>query len=245
MIKDFKNNGFVVIKKILNQNEVSFLLEEIELIKKKLKLNKIKNKQYYHLTNDNKINTIHNIQKFYNSKKLFSLLKKQKLSNILNKILSEKICIRNLEFFLKPATTGMASPMHQDNFYWNLKKARGVNVWIALSNANKKNGGLKYLVGSHKYGIFTHEISKAKGTSQKVPENIINKYKFKSNTPNLKRGDCVIHHCEVIHGSEKNMSNKDRIGVAISFKDKFERIDKTKMKNYKKKLKLNLNAIYI
>ena len=53
----------------------------------------------------------------------------------------------------------MASPMHQDNFFWNLIDSNAVNVWVALSNANKQNGGVFYLKKSHKIGLLEHVSS--------------------------------------------------------------------------------------
>ena len=151
--------------------------------------------------------------------------------------------MRNIEFFLKPQKTGMASPMHQDNFYWNLKDSRGLNVWVALNDSNKSNGGVKYLKGSHRNGVYSHEISCAKGTSQKIPKKTLKYLKHKSIIPFLKKGDYIIHHCEVIHGSEKNNSKNDRIGLAVSFQNKYEKINNLKMNIYKRKLKQNMEYI--
>ena len=72
---------------------------------------------------------------------------------------------------------------------------------------------------------------------------MLSKLNYNSITPSLKKGDCIVHHCEIIHGSERNNSNKDRVGIAISFKDKLEKIDSAKMINYRKKLNLNLKII--
>ena len=55
-------------------------------------------------------------------------------------------------FFLKPKKTGMPSPFHQDNFYWNIINAEALNLWIALTESNKNNGGLCYLQESHNLG---------------------------------------------------------------------------------------------
>jgi ectoine hydroxylase-related dioxygenase (phytanoyl-CoA dioxygenase family) len=60
----------------------------------------------------------------------------------------------------------------------------------------------------------------------------------------LKLGDCIIHHPEVIHGSLKNTSNRDRIGLAISFMSKNAKIDNSKIKLYQKNLNKNLKKIY-
>ena len=83
-----------------------------------------------------------------------------------------------------------------------------------------------------------------KGSSQKVPDNIINKLKFKKIFPSIKMGDCLIHHPDVIHGSLKNNSNIDRIGLAVSFVSKNAIIDKVKQNIYKGNLKKNLKKVY-
>ena len=66
---------------------------------------------------------------------------------------------REAEYFAKPAKQGLESPMHQDNFYWNIENAQALNVWIALTRSNKNNGGLCYLEKSHTLGTLNHQIS--------------------------------------------------------------------------------------
>ena len=238
----FNQNGFVVIKNILKKNQINNLLHEIEKIKQKA-LN-TKNKRYFHLTSDKKINTIHNIQKFYKSKILENLSKNKKIQKFLKLVLSRNLSVRNLEFFLKPKKTGMASPIHQDNFFWNIADAKAINVWVALSNASKQNGGVYYLKKSHKIGLIDHVSSFMKGTSQKIPFQKIKNKKFEKFYPDLKKGDCIIHHCEVIHGSKKNNSNNDRVGIAISYKNKSSKINLYKQKLYEKKVKQSLKDLY-
>ena len=99
-------------------------------------------------------------------------------------------------------------------------------------------------MGSHELGTINHIISYAKGTSQKVPNKVLKQLNFKKIYPNLKMGDCVIHHPEIIHGSSKNKSNKNRIGLAISYASVGYKIDKIKLKKYRDSLKKNLNTIY-
>ena len=241
-VKYFKNNGFVVIKKIINKEQVNILLNEIEKIKKKAL--KTRNSRYFHLTEDKKINTIHNIQKFCKSKILENLSNNKNIQKFLKLVLSKNIHVRNLEFFLKPKKTGMAAPMHQDNFFWNINDSKAVNVWISLSNSNKQNGGVYYLKKSHKIGLIDHIPSFMRGTSQKIPYSKIKNKKFKKFYPNLKQGDCIAHHCEVIHGSKKNISNFDRIGVAISYKNKLSKINLQRKIIYEQKVKESLKKLY-
>ncbi len=241
-IKHYRKNGFVILRNLLNEKQVKILIKEIDVIKSKAI--KTKNKRYFHLTTDGSINTIHNIQKFCKSKILKNLADDKKILQILRLILSKNIKVRNLEFFLKPKKTGMASPIHQDNFFWNIDDSKAANVWIALSKANKNNGGIFYYMKSHTAGIFKHVPSLMKGTSQKIPNKEISGRKFKKIYPNLKAGDCLIHHCEIVHGSNKNLSNSNRIGIAISYKNKYSKINLLKKRLYEKRLKENLKKIY-
>ena len=241
-INFYKKNGFVVIKKIITEKQIEDLLKEVEVIK--TKAFKTRNKRYFHFTKNKQINTVHNIQKFYKSKLLEKLSQNPNIKKFVKNILSKKFLVRNYEFFLKPAKTGMPSPLHQDNFFWNIIDGKALNAWIALSDANSKNGGIYYLKGSHKLGTLKHVPSYMKGTSQMISKKNINNKKMEKVFPNLKKGDCLIHHCEVMHGSNKNISNKNRVGIAISYKSLFSKIDLNKKRHYEDSLKKTLKTIY-
>ena len=238
---DFHSNGFVVIKNLFSKNEISKILKESEKLVKKIVIQK---NRYFHKTKDNKINTIHNIQKFYKKNYLVTFSKKKKLIKLVQSLWGEKCAMRNIELFFKPKKTGMKAPFHQDNFYWNIVDAKALNVWIACSSASSKNGGLIYLKESHKLGTLNHEISFSPGSSQKIPEKILSKLKFKQICPKIKSGDCIIHHPEVIHGSKKNTSEIDRKALVISYKSINAKYDEIKLKKYTKSLKKNLKKIY-
>jgi ectoine hydroxylase-related dioxygenase (phytanoyl-CoA dioxygenase family) len=242
LINNFNKNGFIVIKKIFKKFEIDNILSDIDIIKEKAQSKK--NYRFFHKTKDGKMNTIHNIQKFYKRGYISEVTKNKKLISIVEKILNGKVRVRNIEFFLKPKKTGMASPYHQDNFYWNIVNAKALNCWIACSDASKKNGGLAYLLGSHNLGTIKHQISFAKGSSQKIPQEILRKLKFKTVHPTIGAGDCIVHHAEIIHGSQRNMSNKDRIGLVISYESKNRIINKFTNMEYEKNVKNNLKKIY-
>jgi phytanoyl-CoA hydroxylase len=241
-LKKYETNGFVVLNKIFSKDDIKKIY--LDLIKIKKIIPKIKNKKIFHKTPDGKINTIHNIQEFYKNNKIKNIVNKKKLTSILKGILGNNFKIRNIEFFLKPKKTGLPTPYHQDNFYWNIIDSKAVNVWIACSDSSKSNGGICYLEGSNKLGTIKHELSIMKGSSQKIPKSVLNKLKFQKKFPSIKTGDCIIHHSEVIHGSLKNISNKDRIGLAVSFMSKNAKFDEIKLSNYKKNIKKNLKKIY-
>jgi ectoine hydroxylase-related dioxygenase (phytanoyl-CoA dioxygenase family) len=240
-INEYHKNGFTVIRNVVPISQIKKILSEIPKIKKKaLKLNDKKN---FHLTKNGQLNTIHNINSFYKGREINSFIKK-KISKIAEKILLKKVNLRNIEFFLKPKKTGMSSPFHQDNYYWNIINSKACNIWLSCTKSNKKNGGMCYIKGSNKMGILKHEVSLAPGSSQRISLNVLDKIKLKKIYPNLNAGDCIVHHPEVIHGSNKNLSKFDRIGLVSSFKTVDAEIDKRGIKIYKKNLNTNLKKIY-
>ena len=240
--KEYNKKGFTIARGLFSKNEIKKLILELNIIKQKVK--RKKNNQFFHMTKDGKINTIHNIQRYHKKGPIIDIPKNKNLKRIISKLLNDKPIVRNIEFFLKPKKTGMPSPFHQDNFYWNIISAKALNVWIACSKANKKNGGVCYLESSHFLGTLNHESSTSKGSSQKITNKILNKLLFKKKFPNLNPGDCIIHHPEVIHGSKKNTSDIDRVGFVVSFQGKNSKVDIERQRIYQKNLKKFLKKIY-
>jgi phytanoyl-CoA hydroxylase len=235
-LNEFNNNGFVVIRGLIPKKEISIIKNEIKKISNIL----VKNygPPYVHLAKDLKLNTAHHLNKIFPKSKVMSLSENKKIKILLEKKFKEKMLMNNFEIFAKPNKTGKRVPFHQDNFYWNIKNDKAANVWIALNKVDKTNGGLIYYKGSHKLGLKTHSISNVPGSSQEIKPNILKKLNQNIIQPKLSPGDCIIHHCKVIHGSEANRSNRTRLAIAIRFTSKNAKIDKKKMSVYLKKLKV-------
>jgi hypothetical protein len=241
ILKKFKNDGFVIIKNFLKKEIISDILSEIPLIKSKVIK---KPKKFSHKTKTGKFNSIHNINSFYKSGKIIDLSKNKSLLSLAKLILNDKPELRNVEFFLKPKKNKMKTPFHQDNFFWNLKDANGINIWIACSKANKENGGICYLKKSHLLGVLNHKLSFIKGTSQMIPKEVIKNLKFEKIYPRVYPGDLIIHSSQIIHGSDENKSNYDRVGMVFGYKGKKSKYDKTKLKQYKSLVKKNIEKTY-
>lgn len=241
ILNKFNKDGFVVIKNFFNKNQIQEILYELEKVK--TKVTKLSN-NFYHKTKNGKFNTIHNIQTFISRGKIIDISKSLKIRNLARLILKDNPQLRNIEFFLKPKKNNMKTPFHQDNYFWNIIGANGINIWIACSKASKLNGGICYLKESQNLGTINHELSFAKGTSQKISDNVLKHLKYKKIYPSVNIGDVIVHNCEIIHGSYSNKSNNDRIGLVLSFKGANSKYDSKKILEYRKKLKKSLNILY-
>ncbi len=237
---NFHKDGYVVVRSLFNRKNINEIKKDIKKIKK---LSVKINNKHVHFTKDKKINTIHNINTYKKSGKIINLSRSKKLLKIVSYLLQSSVSVRNIEFFSKPKKTGMRAPYHQDNFYWKFDDKQALNVWIACNKSGKKNGGLNYFIGSHKQGLRKHVTSFEPGSSYKIPNSIIAKLKSKKFFPELGVGDVLIHHCEVIHGSNKNTSNSNREGLVISYKSKNSKPNLNKLRKYSKNVAKNLNFL--
>tara|TARA_B100001029_G_scaffold64282_1_gene52068 strand:- start:341 stop:1078 length:738 start_codon:yes stop_codon:yes gene_type:complete len=228
-VKNFENKGYILIKNFYNK----ITARKIKInLKNFLEKNKLNLKGVNLINKKSKINSAHNLQKWQLLKKI---QKDNKIKTIAKILLKGKVKNFGAEVFAKPAKIGLSSPTHQDNFYWNVSNNKGITFWIALNKSNKKNGSIFYYEKSHKLGLVQHVPSFAPGSSQKI--NNVNRFKkFKKVYPNLKVGDVLIHHCLIAHGSEKNKSKKDRMGLTLRFIGADSKIDQRKKKKYEKSL---------
>jgi len=232
--KNYKINGVIKINSVFSSKEILVLKKNINLYIKEKKI-KLKGKQINFI--GNKVNSIH----FFNDKFFKNFSNQKKIMDLGHYFLKTEPEIKHYEYFAKPKKIGLASPMHQDNYYWNLKDPNAFTIWVAIDNATKDNGAVEYLIGSHKK-LYSHIASYAPGSSQKVKRIDKLKKKFIKKTFNLKPGDCLLHHSQIIHGSKKNQSKLSRRGFTIQVMKINSEVDKKKFKKYQVSLIKQINS---
>lgn len=236
LIEEYKQKGFVVVKKFLSKKELVACEKSLNSFAFTFKR---KSKRDINFTSSGEINSIHNLDKWLWISKIRSKFSK----NLIDKIVENKSKNFGSEYFAKPAKTGLASPVHQDNYYWCLNNDKGITVWVALDKVDKKNGGVFYYEGSHKIGLLKHKASFAPGSSQTV-KNLGKLKNLKITTPKLNPGDCIIHNAMIVHGSNKNTSKFSRRGITIRYVPKSSKVIKKLKQNYETSL-IKQNKKYI
>ena len=235
--KFYELNGWVVYKKLFTYHEINLVKSIINDFLKN-KIGEIDNKsRIINFAGKSKKNIkyINSFHELAQCDEIKNFAKKEKVLNISSEFLNSEPEFRGCELFAKPAKIGLPSPDHQDNYYWGVKGSNALTIWVALNNSSKSNGCVHYYDGSHKYGVFDHEASFAKGSSQKISNSSFLK-QFNISYPELEPGDAIIHHSLVVHGSSKNISENSRRGWTIQFKDKNASYDFEQIKKYEKSL---------
>tara|TARA_B110000211_G_scaffold167199_1_gene188678 strand:+ start:146 stop:907 length:762 start_codon:yes stop_codon:yes gene_type:complete len=151
------------------------------------------------------------------SKVLNGLMKHPKVIEACEFLMDSKILgVQTWAYFKPPGQLGR--DMHQNIFYTQCNTNEIINVSVALDNADPQNGSVWYLEGSHRLGKLPIEIDEERVGSN--PKNwrsergkacvLPTDHNFPHIDGYLRKGQVALLHSNVIHGSEKNTSDRFR-----------------------------------
>lgn len=127
-----------------------------------------------------------------------------------------QVCHFHSKVMQKQPRTGGSWEWHQDYGYWYkngfLYPEAMISVMIALTDATVENGCLQVLKGSHKMQRFEHNVT---GKQQGVdPEFLAYAEQFTEHAyVELKAGDALFFHSNILHCSAANTSDKSRWSI--------------------------------
>jgi len=109
------------------------------------------------------------------------------------------------------------TPWHQDGPYWKIKGKQICSIWFAMDHVSEETGGVRYIKGSHLKQSYRPESFSGDGhdhynqTDLPFMPNIDETYEETDIVCyDLKPGDCLIHHANIIHGAKGNSAAKVR-----------------------------------
>lgn len=129
----------------------------------------------------------------------------------------------SVETFNKPPRVGSGVPYHQDNAYFCQSPPDMLTLWIALDPVTAANGPVCYVRGSHTSGVHPHVPSGVKGNSMRLASPVPpGGEEFRAL---LEPGDGVFHHCQTVHRSEPNTTDRPRCGLLLVYRGTHTRTD--------------------
>src|SRR5436190_170277 len=126
------------------------------------------------------------------------------------------VCHFHTKLMQKEPRVGGAWEWHQDYGYWYknqfLYPDQLVSVMIALTEANKANGCLQVIKGSHKLGRVNHGFAGEQvGADMVMVNNALKTMELVY--CELEPGDALIFHSNILHRSEANVSAYPRWSI--------------------------------
>ena len=232
--KKYQEDGFCVIRNILNPSDIEDLMQILSKIIEQYK-DDANVGSYINYADREKgiVNSIHRLQEF-NNPELDRFIKKNSFKEIADFFLNSDSYLFSIQAFLKPPGIGLKTPIHQDNAYWCHDGNGGITLWISLDKAGKFNSMMKFAKRSPNHLITHIQSNNTPGSSQIIPDSIISEYEWEQ--PELNKGDVSIHHGYVLHFSEVNNSDKPRRGFLLNFRSKNCKRDEKMYSDYLERL---------
>jgi phytanoyl-CoA hydroxylase len=123
------------------------------------------------------------------------------------------VCHFHSKLMQKEPRVGGAWEWHQDYGYWYknefLLPGQMMSVMIAITEANKENGCLQVIRGTHKMGRIEHGFAGEQvGASQHYVDLALKTMELVY--VELQPGDALFFHSNLLHRSEANLSDRSR-----------------------------------
>ena len=146
------------------------------------------------------------------------MLRSNRMVNSVAKLLDSDypVCHFHTKLMQKEPKVGGAWEWHQDYGYWYknqfLFPDQLVSVMIALTEANKSNGCLQVIKGSHKLGRVNHGFAGEQvGADMVMVEHALKTMEHVY--VEIEPGDALFFHSNLLHRSEANTSDKPRWSI--------------------------------
>jgi ectoine hydroxylase-related dioxygenase (phytanoyl-CoA dioxygenase family) len=141
--------------------------------------------------------------------------KSQRIIDAVNKLLEDNapVCHFHSKLMQKEPKIGGAWEWHQDYGYWYknefLLPGQMMSVMVSITEATRENGCLQVIKGSHKMGRIEHSFAGEQvGASQHYVDLALKTMELIY--VELKAGDSLFFHSNLLHRSAANLSDKAR-----------------------------------
>jgi len=227
---EFENKGYIILKKFYSHKNCGLFLKRIKQYSDK-DFSPIMNPDREEFLTSQTANKILNLKNLHQKTNYINQMKKdciffrslmlnKKILNILTKIKGKKISALMSQMIFKEKKTKYSKQSwlpHQDNSYPKNKNGNYITINIFFNKSSKKNGTLYIYEKSHKFGLFKYKKKISYREKDSKPGNFISTKKFKKTDLKFNKGDMLILHGNLIHGSYSNHSNISRPLYSVSY----------------------------
>jgi ectoine hydroxylase-related dioxygenase (phytanoyl-CoA dioxygenase family) len=148
---------------------------------------------------------------------IYDLATAPSILDIVEDIIGPDIVCWATHYFCKMPGDDMGVSWHQDCSYWALTPSKTVTVWLAIDDADRQNGCMRVIPGSHLHGHLSFEESNS-SEHNVLTQTIPGAERFgKPVDIELKAGEISLHSDLLVHGSLPNRSKRRRCGLTLRY----------------------------
>ena len=152
---------------------------------------------------------------------IWDVVTDSRIIDVMEDMLGETVILRHSHLFAKLPGDGKRVSWHQDASYWPLTPSKVVSAWLAIDDVDLGNGPMQVIPGSHLNAQVAFRDSTAE--EQNVLNQTVENPEDYGDPPvafQLKAGQISLHSDWVLHGSEPNVSDRRRCGLAMRYLSK-------------------------
>ena len=132
-------------------------------------------------------------------------------------IIGPNIVAWGQQYFCKLPGDGKPVSWHQDASYWPLTPSHTVTMWLAIDDADRENGAMQVIPGTHTLGHLEFDMTGAEDNSV-LPQKIKGIEQYDDPVYfEMRAGEMSLHADMLVHGSDPNRSNRRRCGLTIRY----------------------------
>lgn len=143
----------------------------------------------------------------------------QRLVDIATSVLGPDTYVYSHKMTMKEPHVGGAWEWHQDYGYWYQNRCLApdmLSVWIALDPSHANNGCLQVLEGSHRLGRLDHlRVNDQTVVDAEYLAAALDRFELRH--VEMEPGDALVFHCNLLHRSDANSSDRPRWGYIASY----------------------------
>ena len=141
------------------------------------------------------------------------LIYNARILDLVQDLIGPNIMLFHDQALFKPAHTGGAVFWHQDNAYWKCRPATLISCWLTLDDVDQENGAMQVIPGSYLKPVW-HEQSESTNALLDIEKQVDTN---RAVTVPLPAGGCMFHHCQTLHYTQPNETDRQRRAFAIHF----------------------------
>jgi ectoine hydroxylase-related dioxygenase (phytanoyl-CoA dioxygenase family) len=148
---------------------------------------------------------------------IYDIVKNPVILDYVEDLLGPNFVAWGTHYFCKLPGDGKSVSYHQDASYWPLTPTKTVTVWLAIDDADRENGCMRVLPGTHRLGHLEFRRSDA-SENNVLNQTLVDADRFGEPVYfELKAGEISLHSDMLAHGSEPNVSERRRCGLTARY----------------------------
>jgi phytanoyl-CoA hydroxylase len=211
----FDRNGFVIVRELLSADDFCNLTENVDRYLRDVVPSLPPDDAFYE--DRARPETLKQLHRMEQDSYFAAYCQHPRWQLLADALVGELSVAMHPEWFNKPPRFSHATPPHQDNYYFCLRPANVVTIWMALDDIDEDNGCLRYVRGSHFRGVRPHGRTATLGFSQGIFDYTSDDQAEEVSIC-LAPGDVVVHHGDTIHRADANQStSRNRRAFAMVY----------------------------